>query len=242
MEYKQEFMGLIDYTSLHGDQTEERIQQLAKKACNLSGSALDNLGNVAAAVCVYPRYISLLKDAFVQAKLPILNVASVVNFPKGELPLEEVIAEIRYILQQGADEIELVIPHPTKQAEYIERTDFIQACRNESHGKVLKLIIESGQLSSTGIKRYAEIGIEAGVDFLSTSTGKTDVAATLQAAEIMLNCIKASGKPCGFKATASTKGQVTETVAISYITLAESILGKNFIESKSFRFGLSAAF
>ena len=232
MDRKQKIIGLIDYTSLTGEETEAQIRKLAKEAHSPLGAV--------AAVCIYPRYVSLLKDAFMQARLPILPVASVVNFPDGELPADEVIAEIHYALQQGADEIDLVIPHPHHRVyhDFDKKLDFIQACRNETHGKVLKLIIESGQLSPDEIQRYSTMGIKAGVDFLKTSTGKIAVGATLEAAEIMLNCIKVSGKRCGFKAAGGIR---SEADATAYMDLAEKILGKDFVQSTSFRLGASGA-
>ncbi|XP_061168727.1 deoxyribose-phosphate aldolase-like [Saccostrea echinata] len=230
MNEQQKIVRLIDYTSLSGTESDARIRKLAAEAHSPLGTV--------AAVCVYPRYIALVKDAFVHARQPVLPVATVVNFPGGALPLDEVIAEIHYALQQGADEIDLVIPHSRHSIyfDYEQKLDFVRACRNESHGKVLKLIIESGQLSPDEIQRTCEIGLAAGADFLKTSTGKTSPGATPEAAGLMLHCIKDSGKPCGFKASGGIRKQ---SEARTYIALAESILGPDFVQPRSFRLGAS---
>ncbi|WGK69766.1 deoxyribose-phosphate aldolase [Candidatus Haliotispira prima] len=228
MDTKERIISLTDYTSLTGEESDFRVRRMAKEAHGPLGSV--------ASVCVYPRFVSLVKDAFVHAKLPVLPVTSVVNFPDGELPLDEVIAEIHYALQQGADEIDLVIPHSSHStySDFDAKLDFVQACRNEMHGKVLKLIIESGRLSPDEILRASEVGIAAEVDFLKTSTGKVGGGATPEAAEIMLSCIRDSGRPCGFKASGGIRSQADAEV---YMALAEKILGKDFVRPKTFRIG-----
>ncbi len=231
MNDKQKIVSLMDYTSLSGKESENQMRRLAL-------TAHGPLGPVAA-VCVYPRFVAVVKDAFVHAKLPVLTVATVVNFPYGKLPLDEVIAEIHYALQQGADEIDLVIScsQDNIDFDYEQKLGFVQACRNECHGKILKLIIESGQLSPDQIRLSSEIGLTAGVDFLKTSTGKTGTGATIEAAEIMLNCIKDSGTNCGFKASGGIRSQ---SDALAYMGLAEKILGKDFVRPRRFRLGASS--
>ena len=230
MNQKSEIVRLLDYTSLTGEESDAQIRRLAREAHSPLGPV--------AAICVHPRYVSLVKDAFVHAKQPILAVASVVNFPGGEFPLDEVIAEIHYALQQGADEIDVVLPCPKhslyESAE--QKLDFLAACRNETHGKVLKLIIESGRLSPEEIRRASELGIAAGADFIKTSTGKIRVGATLDAAKIVLECIRGSGKPCGLKVSGGIRNLTT---AQSYMNLAIDIMGRDFLQPQTFRFGAS---
>ncbi len=237
MDIKHTIVSLMDYTSLSGEETKAQLHAMAKEAHSPLGSV--------AAICVYPRFVSQVKDSLAQARLPQLAVASVVNFPHGELPLDEVIAEIHYALQQGADEIDLVIPHPRHRIygayrDFAAKLDFVQACRNETHAKILKLIIESGQLDSDEIKRCSKIGIEAGVDFIKTSTGKISAGATLEAAEIILQCIQAWGssgaKRCGLKVSGGIRSL---NDALPYLQLAAKVLGEDFLQPRTFRFGAS---
>ena len=196
------------------------------------------LGPPVAALCVHPRYVFLVKDSFVHAKQSVLAVASVVNFPGGEFPLDEVIAEIHYALQQGADEIDLVLScskhNLYESAE--QKLDFLIACRNEIHGKVLKLIIGSGQLSPEEILRVSRLGVAAGVDFIKTSTGKIRVGATLDAAKIVLECIQSRRKLCGLKVSG---GIHNLGISQSYMKLAQNIMGAGFLRPKTFCFGSS---
>ena len=117
--------------------------------------------------------------------------------------------------------------------------DLVRACKDVCGEAVtLKVIIESGELESSVLIRLAsEIAIEAGADFIKTSTGKVPVNATLEAAKIMLQVIKEKNKAIGFKAAGGVK---TTQQAADYLALAEDIMGKEWISPKTFRFGASS--
>lgn len=219
-------ISLIDYTTLTGEETQEQIKQFCAEAHSPKGSV--------AAICVYPKYVAAVKQNLAAKPLP---VASVVNFPSGDEELSTVLGQIEEAIAGGADEIDLVLPYKALQkGEYNYCLDFVSACRKACAGKVLKLIIESGELSAADCLKASELGLEAGTDFLKTSTGKVPNGATLEAARIMLEAIKNSGKDCGFKASGGVRSLED---AQSYLNLTEQIMGASWISAKNFRFGAS---
>lgn len=226
----KKIISLIDLTSLNETDDKAIINELCAKAITPLGAV--------AAVCVYPQFVR-------QAKATLLNtavkVATVANFPRGNATAASVLTEIEQAIAEGADEVDVVIPY---QAYLVNRAEsvqgFLHACKQACQSAKLKVILETGVLQSAElIEQASQAAIQAGADFLKTSTGKVAVGATLEAAAVMLLAIKNARAECksvGFKASGGIR---TPEQAASYIKLAELILGENWVSSATFRFGVS---
>ncbi|MDF2866596.1 MAG: 2-deoxyribose-5-phosphate aldolase [Gammaproteobacteria bacterium] len=226
----KKIISVIDLTSLNDTDDKAAIDALCTKA-------LTPLGQVAA-VCVYPQFVQ-------QAKTKLLNtnikVATVANFPQGNATQQVVLAEIGQAVASGADEVDVVIPYQAYLANRAESVEFfLRNCKQACGHAKLKVILETGALQAAElIANACQDAIQAGADFLKTSTGKVAVGATLEAAAVMLLAIKnarSEGKSVGFKASGGIR---TPEQAVSYISLAELILGENWLSSATFRFGAS---
>ncbi len=224
-----QILGLIDLTSLNDDDNEDTIIKL----CN---TAHTTYGNVAA-ICIYSRFIPIAKHRLHQSQLNI-PIATVVNFPHGSSDIELTLYEIQLALARGADEIDLVFPyHYFKNGNFKICHTLLSQAKQMCGGKLLKVILETGELKTTElIAAASQLSIECGADFIKTSTGKVVVNATLTAAEVMLNTIRASGGSCGFKASGGIR---TVIEARQYIDLATKIMGQNWVNPKTFRLGAS---
>ncbi len=230
MTKKELIVSLMDLTSLNDDDTNENIETLVQNSRN-------PLGDVAA-ICIYKEFIPFAKGLD-NIKNTHIQVATVINFPTGNGSLEQTLEELDIALNNGADEIDLVMPYNLlAQGEQGKVGNFVGAIRKACNAKTLKVIIESGELHSEKLIRLASrVAINEGVDFIKTSTGKVPVNATLEAAKFMLDEIKSSGTQCGFKVAGGVK---TLDDAVEYLDLASSIMGDGFIHSKTFRFGTSS--
>src|SRR5262245_31975048 len=175
-----------------------------------------------------------------------VKVATVVNFPSGEEPVDDVIDMTRRALDDGADELDVVLPyhawlHGDEDAAAAV-LDGVRETINEgsdlSHGDGLrKVIIETGALPDrAAIDRATHFAIAHGADFVKTSTGKIEVSATPEAAEVVLEAIEVSGMPVGFKASGGVK---TLADARVYIELADRVMGPGWVSPETFRFGAS---
>ncbi|OQX72454.1 MAG: deoxyribose-phosphate aldolase [Campylobacteraceae bacterium 4484_4] len=223
---------LMDLTSLNDDDTREKIVQLCRDAHTPVGDT--------AAVCIYPRFIPLAKKMLKEQGTPNIKVATVTNFPWGDDDIDIAVAETRASVAYGADEVDVVFPYRAFMAGN-ERVgfDLVKACRIECGDSVkLKVILETGVLKdATLIRRASEIAIDAGAHFIKTSTGKVEVNATLEAAEVMLETIKSTNPGVGFKAAGGVRDA---KAAKAYLDLAETIMGRGWITEKHFRFGASS--
>jgi deoxyribose-phosphate aldolase len=168
-----------------------------------------------------------------------VRIATVVNFPSGDLPVDEVVAETTRTVADGADEIDLVIPWKAFAAgdEQAVR-EMIRAVRAAAPAPVtLKTILETGELKDPAlIARASDIALEEQADFIKTSTGKVAVNATLEAARIMLEAIRRSGRKAGFKPAGGIR---TVEDARSYFALCDEIMGPGWVAPETFRFGAS---
>ena len=223
----QQILGLIDLTSLNDNDSNETIHTLCKKATTEYGSV--------PAICIFSRFIPVAKSTLNGKDI---KIATVTNFPHGATDLELALFETQLAIRRGADEVDLVFPyHALIANDNNIGSNMVYEAKKICGNKTLKVIIESGELQTPDlIKHASEVCINNGADFIKTSTGKVKVNATLDAAKIMLNVIKQSGKPCGFKAAGGIK---TVTEAVKYLELAESIMGTEWISSANFRFGAS---
>ena len=222
---------LLDLTSLGEDDSPELIEALCASARTAHG--------VPAALCVYPEHVTTTRRAL---RGTTARVATVVNFPDGSSLRGRVVRETRRALAAGADEIDLVLPYRALRRGELGLAESVVAdCREAcGAGVTLKLILETGELANADMIRQAcNIGLAARVDFLKTSTGKVGVNATPAAAAIMLDAIADFGGRCGFKAAGGIR---TLADAHTYLELAESRLGADWITPAHFRIGASALF
>jgi deoxyribose-phosphate aldolase len=221
----------LDLTDLAETCTDQAIDALCKKA-------LDPRGPVAA-VCVWPQFV---KRAQENLKGSSVRIATVVNFPAGGEDVSRVADDTQEALSDGANEIDLVIPYgAVRRGDLAVATEMVEAVRDlVDGGRLLKVILETGELKDAKlIETASRIAIDAGADFIKTSTGKTPVSATPEAAEIMLNAIKASGKPVGLKPSGGIR---TVDDAKIYLDLAERILGSGWATPRTFRIGASSVY
>lgn len=229
----QRALSLMDLTSLNDDDTDQIIEQLCHQANT-------NVGHPAA-VCVYLRFIDVARRTLISLGLTEMKVATVTNFPEGSSDIERAVRETRDAVAQGAHEVDVVFPYQALAAGDAEvGAELVKQCKQACGNHVLlKVIIESGELKTPELIRQAsEISIDAGADFIKTSTGKVPVNATLEAADIMLNAIKSSGKHhVGFKAAGGVR---TTQDAADYLALADQIMGSAWVTADHFRFGASS--
>ncbi len=231
-------IGFIDLTSLEGKDNEESIKKLCEKALQKN----DNIPSVAA-VCVYPTLIRIAKKELQNSTIKIASVAGA--FPSGLSPLKIKLQEVKFALNEGADEIDIVIARGKfLENNFCEVHNEIAAIKEVCGSKILKVILETGELITTeNIKKASEIAIEAGADFIKTSTGKISVSATIPAVEVMLNCIKVhhqkTNKKIGIKPSGGIKDAKT---AMEYLSLTSAILGNEWLTPNLFRFGASSLY
>lgn len=223
---------LMDLTTLNDDDTNDVVLSLCKDAKTPVGQT--------AAICIFPRFIPIAKKALAAQGSQHVKIATVTNFPAGEDDVDVAVAETKAAIAYGADEVDLVFPYKALiKGNSDVGLNMVKKCREVcSNGIKLKVIIESGELKSPElIKQASEICINAGVDFIKTSTGKVPVNATLEAAEIMLTAIKENNPNVGFKAAGGVKNSADVN---NYISLAEKLLGKEWVTTDKFRFGASS--
>jgi deoxyribose-phosphate aldolase len=221
----------LDLTDLNETCSDQAIDALCKKA-------LDPRGPVAA-VCVWPQFV---KRAQANLKGSPVRIATVVNFPAGGEDVSRVTDDTQEALSDGANEIDLVLPYNAlRRGDRAVAVEMVEAVRDLVDGdRLLKVILETGELQDPKlIEAASRIAIEAGADFIKTSTGKTPVSATPEAAEIMLDAIKASGKPVGLKPSGGIR---TLADAKIYLDLADRIMGPGWATPKTFRIGASSVY
>jgi deoxyribose-phosphate aldolase len=223
-------LSLLDLTSLGEDDSPQRVAALCATALAAPVQP--------AAVCFYPEHVA--NAAAILAGSGI-RLATVVNFPDGGNDPQRVVREIRRALAVGADEIDMVLPYRRMIAGDLSVAEHVVRAGREACGPtVLKLILETGELASPElIRRASLLGLECGVDFLKTSTGKVRVNASPESAAIMLDAIAEHGGRCGFKAAGGVR---TPGDAASYLALADYRMGTAWTTPAHFRIGASGLF
>lgn len=236
-DFRQVF-ACIDNTTLEGSDTDERVKQLCKRSLELQDVG-KGVGHVAA-VCVYPVFVRKACKYLNNSGIMVASVAGA--FPSGQSPIAVKLQEVKYAIDEGADEIDMVISRGALlEGDYGKVYDEIAAIREVVGSRTLKVILETGELQTkANIAKASELAIHAGADFIKTSTGKIAVSATLEAAEVMLTEIKkhydSTGKWVGFKAAG---GISMPDDALEYCRLTKRILGKECVSSQFFRIGAS---
>ena len=219
---------LLDLTDLSEDCTPERIAALCRDA---------RAGSVAA-ICVWPAFVKQGAQALAGSGI---KVATVVNFPQGGEDVAAAVAETKAALADGADEIDLVLPYRALMRGDAGRARaLVEAVRAACGPACLKVILETGTLATP--ERVAEgslLALEAGADFLKTSTGKSPVSATPEAAGIMLAAIAASGRPAGLKVSGGLRRLED---AAAYLAIADALMGPGWAGPRTFRIGASSLY
>ena len=230
----------IDLTTLSCNDSAESVTAFARR-CAEFYQDYPHIPNVAS-ICVYPPFVETVGLAVDGTPMRITSVAG--GFPSSQTFLEVKMLEVAMAIENGADEIDVVLNVGKILAEaYDEAANEIEVLRAEAEEATLKVIIESGALASTeNIYKASLLAMAAGADFIKTSTGKIDVAATPEAAIVMCHAIRAyyekTGRKVGFKAAGGIRSAEDATL---YYTIVQQILGEEWLNTDLFRIGASKA-
>lgn len=192
-----------------------------------------------AAICVWPQFVSASAASLQGSGV---RIATVINFPAGGDDIERAVEDAGEALDDGAEEIDLVLPYRAFLAgdEATPRA-MVEAVREVcDRGRLLKVILETGTLSSPDtIRAASRLALEAGADFIKTSTGKSAVSATPEAAEAMLSVIRehSGPRPGGLKISGGLRSVAD---AATYLDLADRIMGPDWARPQTFRLGASS--
>ena len=223
----------IDLTTLSCNDSRESVQEFARKAVEFYQKYPD-IPNVAS-ICVYPPFVETVGLEVDATPMRITSVAGA--FPASQSFIEVKALEVAMAIENGADEVDIVLNPGMMLTDHIdEAASEVELLREEAKDVVLKVIIESGALKTPElIRRASLVSMFAGADFIKTSTGKIDVAATPEAAFVMCNAIKdyynMTGRKVGFKAAGGVK---TPEDAALYYTIVEEVLGKEWLTTELF--------
>jgi deoxyribose-phosphate aldolase len=230
-EFARRALKLLDLTDLSDGCREDHIEALIQKAMTPHGPV--------AAICIWPQFVSLAKS---RLKGKGIKVATVINFPKGGDDVERAIEDAVEALDDGADEIDLVMPyHAFLAGDETTVRSMIGEIKDETEDRArLKVILETGMLPDQSIIRQAaDLAIESGADFIKTSTGKTPVSATMDAVKTMLQAIKAADDTVGLKPSGGIR---TVADAKAYLALVDAEMGAVWASPGTFRFGASGLY
>ncbi len=232
-------VAMMDLTTLEGKDTPGKVRSLCAKA--LLPLDRDPSIGPCAAICVYPNHVQTAKRALAGSTVKVASVATA--FPSGQSPLPIKLDDVRRAVEFGADEIDMVIDRGAMLAgDYAKVFDEIAATKEACGAAHLKVILETGELGSYDVvRRASEIGIAAGGDFIKTSTGKIQPAATPAVTLVMLETIRdhyyATGRKIGMKPAGGVR---TAKQALHYLVIVKETLGDDWLTPDLFRFGASA--
>jgi deoxyribose-phosphate aldolase len=232
-------VSMMDLTTLEGKDTAGKVRQMCQKALR----PLDSDGAIGpcAAVCVYPNLVSVAKEALRGSSVKVASVATA--FPSGQSPLAVKLDDVRRAVEFGADEIDMVIDRGAMlTGDYAKVFDEIAATKDACGSAHLKVILETGELGTYDVVRKAsELAIAAGADFIKTSTGKIQPAATPAVTLVMLEAIRdhyyATGRRIGMKPAGGVR---TAKQSLQYLVILKETLGDAWLTPDLFRFGASA--
>jgi len=232
-------LNMIDLTTLEGKDTPGKVKQMCYKAQHLH-DVLPGLPTVAA-VCVYPSMVKIAKKEVAGSGVNVASVSTA--FPSGQAPLEVKITDTKFAVDEGADEIDMVISRGKfLSGEYNYVFDEI-AMIKEACGKArLKVILETGELATLdNVRKASDLAIYAGADFIKTSTGKIQPAATMQVTYTMLMAIKDYYDKTGIMIGMKPAGGIsTSKLALHNLVMVKEVLGSAWLTNEWFRFGASS--
>ncbi len=236
-------LSMVDLTTLEGADSPEKVRGLCRKAITPDPTRPDLPG--VAAVCVYPRLVPVAVAALAGSGVAVASVAT--GFPSGQYPIEVKLDDVRRAVEAGATEIDMVIPRGDflagrfeVVADEIARTK--DACGDAAH---LKVILETGELGSYDAIRHAsDLAIHAGLadgDFIKTSTGKVQPAATMPVTLLMCEAVRDHHRRTGVRIGVKPAGGIrTAKQALHYLVLVRETLGADWLAPALFRFGASS--
>ncbi|HNY43390.1 MAG: deoxyribose-phosphate aldolase [Bacteroidota bacterium] len=233
-----DILNLIDLTSLNGTDTIGKIKSMTEKVNNFS-KEFPKYKNVAA-ICVYPALVPVVKENLTDKSVKIAAVGA--GFPASQTFLSVKAAECDLTVQKGADEIDIVLSLGSFLEKDLEKTAYevkiIKSAIKEAH---LKVILETGELKTIeNIFLASLLSMEAGADFIKTSTGKTSISATPEAVYTMCSAIKTyylkTGRKVGIKPSG---GMTVAEDALLYYLIVNEVLGEEWLNNKLFRIGAS---
>lgn len=230
---------MMDLTTLEGKDTPGKVLQLCHKA--MVPLASDPSIPSCAAICVYPNFVKVAKQALAGSTVKVASVATA--FPSGQSPLDIKLDDVRRAVEFGADEIDMVIDRGAFLAGDLAKVfDEIAATKEACGAAHLKVILETGELATYDRIRVAsDLAIAAGADFIKTSTGKVQPAATMPVTLLMLEAIRDHFYATGIKIGMKPAGGVrTAKQALHYLVLVRETLGDAWLDPDLFRFGASA--
>jgi deoxyribose-phosphate aldolase len=230
---------MLDITTLEGKDSPGKVKQMCRKAmCPITS---DPSIGPAAAVCVYPTLVKVAKQAVGGSGVQVASVATA--FPSGQSRMRERLTEIKYAVKEGADEIDMVISRGKFLAgDYRGIYDEVARCKEACGEAHLKVILETGELETLdNIRIASELSMAAGADFIKTSTGKIQPAATLPFTLVMLQAISDYYERTGIMVGMKPAGGISDAkLALQYLVMVKEILGKKWLTNKWFRFGASS--
>ncbi len=232
-------LSMIDHTTLEGKDSEGKVIQLCRKAIT-PYAPMPDLPSVAA-VCVYPNMVSIAKKTVAGTSVNVASVATA--FPSGMAKLETKLEDVKYAVSEGADEIDMVI----SRGEFLKGNftyvfDEIVAVKEACGDAHLKVILETGELETlTNVRKASDLAMHAGADFIKTSTGKIQPAATQPVTLVMLEAIRNYYTETGRKVGMKPAGGIRKAKeALQYLVLVNETLGSEWLTNKMFRFGASS--
>jgi deoxyribose-phosphate aldolase len=232
-------LNMIDLTTLEGKDTPGKVKQMCYKAQHLHDVYPDC--PTVAAVCVYPSMVKIAKTALGTSNIKVASVSTA--FPSGQAPRSIKIEDTKFAVDNGADEIDMVISRGEfLRGNYNFVFDEIAAIK-EACGKArLKVILETGELATLdNVRKASEIAMYAGADFIKTSTGKIQPAATMQVTYVMLMAIKDFYRKTGIKIGMKPAGGIsTSKLALHNLLMVKETVGEEWLTNEWFRFGASS--
>ena len=237
-------ISMVDLTTLEGADTPGKVRALANKA--MRPDPTDPSCPSAAAVCVYPDMVKIAKETLGNSGVNVASVAAA--FPSGRASLEVKIADVRDALEAGADEVDMVIDRGAfltgkYDQVYEEITTVKEACvRADGSHAHLKVIFETGELGTyDNVRKASWLAMLAGADFIKTSTGKVQPAATMPVTLVMLEAVRdfcdSHGRQVGVKPAGGIRSSKD---AIKYLVMVNETVGENWLDPNWFRFGASS--
>ncbi|MDO5443122.1 MAG: deoxyribose-phosphate aldolase [Bacteroidia bacterium] len=245
-EVLKECFALMDVTTLHTDDTEASVIRMVEKVNALRTDYPDY--PMPASICVFPNFASTVASHRADPSVHVTTVSGC--FPSSQSFLEVKVRECELAVEEGADEVDIVLAlNSFKAGDYESASNEISAMKSAILKKaaesgrpvILKVILETGLLSTPeAIAEASFLAMESGADFIKTSTGKVSVNATPMAAFVMCECIKAYYAKTGVKVGFKAAGGISDAMdAVSYYSIVSSVLGKEWLDKKYFRFGVS---
>lgn len=232
-------LSMIDHTTLEGKDSKGKVEQLCSKA-KMPCTLIPDLPSVAA-VCVYPSMIATAKKALQGSSVKVASVAT--SFPSGMSNLSIKLNETKYAVEQGADEIDMVISRGEfLKGNYSYVYDEIASVKEACGDAHLKVILETGELETLGnVRKASDLAMHAGADFIKTSTGKVSPAATQPVTLVMLEAIRDFHTKTGTMIGMKPAGGIRKAKeALQYLVIVKETLGNDWLTPDFFRFGASS--